>query len=78
MMELYMNPSFLLGCQFLFFFIQKMVKSCLFSVGVNLARRNPIALVAVVLASINKDLTYLRKKIIDLSKYLVGDDIFPV
>jgi len=54
------------------------VKSCLFLTVVNLARGNPIALAPAILASINKDLTLFKKTIIDLSKYLIGDDIFPV
>jgi len=55
-----------------------MVKSCLFSIAVNLARRNSFALALAVLGSINKNLTLFKKTIIDLSKYLVGDDIFPI
>jgi hypothetical protein len=57
---------------------KKMLNSCLFSIDVNHARRNPISLAPAVLASINKDLTLFKKTIIDLSKYLVGDDIFPI
>jgi hypothetical protein len=56
----------------------KMVKSCLFSIAVNLARGNPIALAPAVLARIYKDLTLFKKTIIDLSKYHVSDDRFPV
>jgi len=56
---------------------KKMVKSCLFSIAVNLARRNSIALALAVLGSINKDLALFKKTTIDLSKYHVGDDRFP-
>jgi hypothetical protein len=55
-----------------------MVKSCLFSINVNLARENPIALAPFVLASIYKDLSLFKKTIIDMSKYFVSDDRFPV
>jgi len=52
---------------------KKVVECCFFSIVVNLARGNPIALAPAVLASIYKDLTLFKKTIIDLSKYLDGN-----
>ncbi|XP_045822343.1 uncharacterized protein LOC123915246 [Trifolium pratense] len=54
------------------------VKSCLFPIAVHLARGNPIALAPAVLASLYKDLSFFKKTIVDLSKYPVGADRFPL
>ncbi|XP_045822344.1 uncharacterized protein LOC123915247 [Trifolium pratense] len=55
-----------------------LVKSCLFPIAVHLARGNPIALAPAVLASIYKDLTLFKKTIVDLSKYHVSSDRYPL
>ncbi|PNY11398.1 serine/threonine-protein phosphatase [Trifolium pratense] len=54
------------------------VKSCLFPIAVHLARGNPIAFAPAVLASLYKDLSFFKKTIVDLSKYPVGADSFPL
>ncbi|XP_045822339.1 uncharacterized protein LOC123915241 [Trifolium pratense] len=55
-----------------------LVKSCLFPIAIHLARGNPIALAPAVLASIYRDLTLFKKTIVDLSKFPVSGDRFPL
>jgi len=54
------------------------MKSSLFPIAVLLARGNPIALAPAVLASIYNDLTLFKKTIVNLSKYHVGSDRYPL
>ncbi|KAK2387270.1 serine/threonine-protein phosphatase 7 long form protein [Trifolium repens] len=55
-----------------------LVKSCVFPIAVHLARGNPIALAPAVLASLYKDLSFFKKTIVDMSKYPVDGDSFPL
>jgi len=55
-----------------------LVKSYLFPIAILLARGNIIALAPAVLASIYKDLSLFKKTIVDLSKYPVGGDRYPL
>jgi hypothetical protein len=50
----------------------------MFPIAVHLARGNPIALAPIVLASIYRDLTLFKKTIVDLSKFSVGSDRYPL
>jgi hypothetical protein len=54
------------------------VNSRLFPIAVHLARGNPIALAPAVLASLYKDLSFFKKTIVDMSKYPVDGDSFPL
>ncbi|KAK2387266.1 serine/threonine-protein phosphatase 7 long form protein [Trifolium repens] len=54
------------------------VKKSLFPIAIHLARGNNIALAPAVLASIYRDLTLFKKTIVDLSKFPVGSDRYPV
>ncbi|KAK2441320.1 serine/threonine-protein phosphatase 7 long form protein [Trifolium repens] len=55
-----------------------LLKSSMFPIAVHLARGNPIALAPAVLASIYSDLTLFKKTIVDLSKFSVGSDRYPL
>jgi len=55
-----------------------LLKKSLFPIAILLARGYPIALAPAVLASIYKDLSLFKKTIVDLSKYPVGGDRFPL
>ncbi|KAK2441342.1 serine/threonine-protein phosphatase 7 long form protein [Trifolium repens] len=57
---------------------RSLVKISLFPIAIHLARGNPIALGPAVLASLYKDLSLFKKTIVDLSKYPVGADSFPL
>jgi hypothetical protein len=73
------HEAFLATWLSIFVFPHKnMVKSSLFPIAIHLARGIPIALAPAVLASIYKDLSLFKKTIIDMFKYPVSGDRFPV
>jgi len=73
------HEAFLATWLSIFVFPHKLlVKLSLFPIAVHLARGNPIAFAPAVLASIYKDLRLFKKTIVDLSKYHVGSDRYPL